>query len=95
MGYGKLNESRKGRDTKPALSTRITSNHSNPLLSEAWLSLFICFEIHFLSYMSVADDIRADNVNINEVDLAPLNFLHFELKGEQLTGFGSMIDYSG
>jgi hypothetical protein len=94
LGCGKLSGSRKGRDTKPPQS-RITSNHSNPLLSEAWLSLFICFEIHFLSYMSVADDIRADNVNINEVDLAPLNFLHFELKGEQLTGFGSMIDYSG
>jgi hypothetical protein len=31
--------------------------------------------------------IRADNVNINEVDLALLMFLHFELKGQvQLTG---------
>jgi hypothetical protein len=46
--------------------------------------------------MSVADGIRADNVNINEVDLAPLNFLHFELKGQvQLTGFDFIFDYSG
>jgi hypothetical protein len=73
LGCGKLSGSRKGRDIKPPQS-RITSNHSNPLLSEAWLSLFICFEIHFLSYMSVADGIRADNVNINEVEPCTIEF---------------------
>jgi hypothetical protein len=85
-----LTEKGKGVEIRP-----VQNNSLKSLFPTARLSLCMCFVIHFCLIYQWPTIIRADNVNINEVGLAPLNFLQFELKGQvQLTGFGFLFGYS-